>query len=398
MDVPFKAYKSQKNARRITLYSLAGAIVIIAGIFALRAFLNRDMTKQSVAAEPQPAVETQNVAPVNPNAKGIPLPGTAQAQSQQLTAQQTAPVTQPQAQQQPASAPKPQTQPAQPPAVQTPAQAPAAPAVTQPASTPTTAPAANAQLSPEASKLCVEADDDLKAGKFIAARDKLSDAVRILQGSSQQPLIKGKLEQLSQMWLYNKDILKGDSLCSDYTVRPGDSLEIIGKKFKVPYEFLMQINQIEKPQSLKVGQHLKVVNGPFHAIVSRSTFTLDLYLQTTYVRSFKVGLGQDKMETPTGLWRVSKGGKMIKPKWTDPKTGKTFEGEAPDYPLGSRWIGLDGIDGNAKGRTGFAIHGTKDPQSIGTRSSQGCIRLYNGDVIMVYNMMTPIYSEVRVID
>jgi lipoprotein-anchoring transpeptidase ErfK/SrfK len=364
MSTPYSANKLPKNARRITLYSLAAAIIIIAGIFALRIYLNRDTAKQSLAEQ------SQDVLSVQPTVPGIPLPGAGAAQTQ--PAEQAAP-------QAPAAPPP----------------APAAQTIVPPVSPQSPA---NAQLNPEAAKLVADADNDLKGGKFIAARDKLSDAVRMLQGSPQQAGVKTKLEQLSQMWLYGADVLKGDTLCSTYTVRPGDSLEIIGKKYKVPYEFLMEINKITRPESLQAGQPLKVVNGPFHAIVSRSNYTMDIYLQTTYVRSFRVGLGKEGMDTPTGLWRVSMGGKLIKPRWTDPKTGKTYEPEAPDYPLGSRWIGLDGIDGDAKGRKGFAIHGTKDPQTIGTRSSQGCIRLFNGEAIMVYNMMMPGQSEVRVVD
>ena len=50
----------------------------------------------------------------------------------------------------------------------------------------------------------------------------------------QQAAVKTKLQQLSQMWLFSKDVIKGDTLCTIYTVRPGDSLAVIGKKFKVP--------------------------------------------------------------------------------------------------------------------------------------------------------------------
>jgi LysM repeat protein len=383
MSTQYKAHTTAKSARRITLYSLAGAIIIIAGIYALRTFLNRDTASLS-AASPQTALEP------GPDVEGVPLPGTAAAQAKSESLTQQPQQSEPEAQRQ-AQSPQPAVE-------QTPATAPtsAGGAVPPPPQAPPAV--TSAQLSPESARLAAEADNDLKAGRFIAARDKLSDAVRMLQGSQQQASIKTKLEQLSQMWLYGKDVINGDTLCTTYTVRPGDSLEVIGRKFKVPYEFLMELNKIARPESLQVGQQLKVVNGPFHAIVNRSTFTMDIYLQTTYVRSFKVGLGKDGMETPTGLWHASIGGKMIKPRWTDPQTGKTYEPEAPDYPLGSRWIGLDGIEGNAKGRTGFAIHGTKDPDSIGTKSSQGCIRLYNGEVIMVYNMMMPGQSEVRVVD
>jgi lipoprotein-anchoring transpeptidase ErfK/SrfK len=121
-------------------------------------------------------------------------------------------------------------------------------------------------------------------------------------------------------------------------------------------------------------------------------------LQRTYNKTYRVGLGKVENETPNGRWRVAKGGKMIKPRWTDPDTGKVYVGTSPDYPLGSRWIALDGLEGQAKGRTGFAIHGTKDPETIGTRSSRGCIRLYNGDVIEIYDRMFEGVSEVLVKD
>jgi lipoprotein-anchoring transpeptidase ErfK/SrfK len=160
----------------------------------------------------------------------------------------------------------------------------------------------------------------------------------------------------------------------------------------------MQINNIAKPESLQAGMMIKVINGPFNVRVYRSSFTMDLYLQNTYVKSFPVGLGKPGMETPTGRWRVKAEGKLVQPIWTDPVTGRTYHPEDPDYPLGSRWIALDGIEGAAVGRTGFAIHGTKNPEQIGTPGSQGCIRLHNGDVITVYNLLMPGVSLVDVVD
>ncbi len=189
-----------------------------------------------------------------------------------------------------------------------------------------------------------------------------------------------------------------DKLCAGYKVNPGDVLENIGKKFNVPYEILMQMNNIAKPELLQAGVAIKVINGPFHARVWRSTFTMDLYLQNTYVRSFPVGLGKPGMETPTGRWRAKEGGKLIQPIWTDPVSGRTYHPEDADYPLGSRWIALEGLEGAAVGKTGFAIHGTKSPEQIGTPGSQGCIRLHNGDAILVYNLMMPGASLVDVVD
>ncbi|GAF77178.1 unnamed protein product, partial [marine sediment metagenome] len=151
-------------------------------------------------------------------------------------------------------------------------------------------------------------------------------------------------------------------------------------------------------EALQAGETIKLVNGPFHARVYRSTFTMDVYLQNTFIRSFPVGLGQPGMETPTGLWRLKPAGKLVSPTWTDPVTGKTYEAQDPDYPLGSRWIGLEGVAGDAKGRSGFAIHGMKDPNQIGTANSQGCIRLHNGDAILMYSLLMPGHSRVEVVE
>ena len=237
-----------------------------------------------------------------------------------------------------------------------------------------------------------------KPSKVIAARDILNEALPMAMSEQQRAVVRQRLSELADKWLFSRRIFPQDKLCGSLRVNPGERLSTIGKQRKVPYELLMEINGISWPEALQAGEPIKVINGPFHARVYRSTFTMDLYLQNTFVRSFPVGLGRPGMETPTGLWRVKSDGKLISPTWTDPITGKTYEAEDPDYPLGSRWIGLEGIGGDAKGRTGFAIHGTKDPGQIGIAGSQGCIRLHNGNAILLYNLLVPVHSLVEVVE
>ncbi|MBN1359069.1 MAG: L,D-transpeptidase family protein [Sedimentisphaerales bacterium] len=235
--------------------------------------------------------------------------------------------------------------------------------------------------------------------KVIAARDKLNEAMSLPMSPEQRETVKQQLMNLSEEWLFGPAVFGGDTLCETYTVQPGDLLQVIGRKHKVPYQILMEINKIRRPEALQAGRTIKVINGPFHAKIYRSTFTLDLYLQGTYVRTFKVGLGKEGYETPTGLWRVREGGKLISPNWTDPDNpGRVYKATDPDYPLGSRWIALDGLEGAARDRTGFAIHGTKDPDQIGSAGSRGCIRMYNGDAVLMYNLLIPLYSHVEVFD
>ena len=256
-----------------------------------------------------------------------------------------------------------------------------------------------AEPNPKVTKLIDEAVALVngKPARIIEARDILNEALPMRQSRQQQAFVKGQLSELADKWLFSKTFYPQDKLCGSYKVQPGDQLRTIGRQHKVPYEILMEINRIARPEALRAGETIKVINGPFHAKLYRSTFTMDLYLQKTFVKSFPVGLGQPGTETPTGLWVVKPGRKLIKPRWTDP-TGKTYEPDDPDYPLGSRWIGLEGIKGEAKDKTGFAIHGTKDPNEIGTAGSQGCIRLDNGDAILIYNLLVPSHSHVRVVE
>jgi LysM repeat protein len=269
-----------------------------------------------------------------------------------------------------------------------------------PEAPPEPAPGPTVEPNPEAATLIAEAAAmlDEKPGRIIDARDKLNEALRMPMSAQQRSSVKTKLSELSEKWLMSRTIIPDDPLCESYQVRSGDLLKSIGDRHSVPYEILMTINNINRPEALQAGETIKVVNGPFHVKVYRSTFMMDLYLQTTYVRSFRVGLGKPGMETPTGLWRAKTDGKLVKPIWTNPIDGKTYHPEDPNYPLGSRWIALEGLSGEAKNRTGFAIHGTKEPEQIGSAGSQGCIRMHNGDAILIYNLMYPGLSQVEVTD
>lgn len=79
------------------------------------------------------------------------------------------------------------------------------------------------------------------------------------------------------------------------------------------------------------------------------------------------------------------------PRWTPPASmiqrkpelAKFANGMpgGPDNPLGARALYLyaDGRD------TLFRIHGTNEPQSIGTAASSGCIRMLNEEVVDLYD-------------
>jgi lipoprotein-anchoring transpeptidase ErfK/SrfK len=64
----------------------------------------------------------------------------------------------------------------------------------------------------------------------------------------------------------------------------------------------------------------------------------------------------------------------------------------PGNPLGPRALYLyrNGHD------TNFRLHGTTEPETIGTAVSSGCIRLFNQDIIDLYNRV-PVGAHVKVV-
>jgi lipoprotein-anchoring transpeptidase ErfK/SrfK len=97
------------------------------------------------------------------------------------------------------------------------------------------------------------------------------------------------------------------------------------------------------------------------------------------------------------------GMKRENPVWTPPpemierkpeysKWADGMPGGLPINPLGPRAMYLF----NKGGDTGFRIHGTIHPESIGTAASSGCIRMLNREVIQLFDQ-TRIGTKVIVI-
>ena len=80
--------------------------------------------------------------------------------------------------------------------------------------------------------------------KIIEARDRLNEILPMAMGVQQRQYIKNELSKLSDEWLFSSRVLPGDKLCGYYKIESGDLLAKIGSRYKVPYEILMEINEI----------------------------------------------------------------------------------------------------------------------------------------------------------
>lgn len=250
------------------------------------------------------------------------------------------------------------------------------------------------------------AEQRLAANDPVAARSILSDALRDRALDEQhRSQLRARLTEINQQLVFTATVVKGDPLSDTYEIASGDRLSTLPSKLglAVDWRLLQRVNAIPDPDKIRLGQKIKVVRGPFHAVVDKSDYRLDLYAgppeepaQWTYVRSFRVGLGE-KDSTPTGQFVVKRESKLINPHWVNPRTGEKFDQNDPKNPIGERWIGLDGV-GDDSVKTGYGLHGTIDPSSIGHQKSMGCVRMSDSDVELVYEMLVEGISRVRIQD
>ena len=205
----------------------------------------------------------------------------------------------------------------------------------------------------------------------IDARRQLSDLVASgTLGPAESMEARAELNKLGEILLFDPSLLPQDPFVDRYVVQPGDSLSRIASRAGVNSEWMMlkRMNRITNPNSIRVGQSLKIPVGTFHARVSKSEYLMDLFLENEHGRvliaSCPVGLGEFDA-TPTGRFVVREQSKLTNPQWRNPRTGEFFYSDDPANPIGERWIGIKGIDSTNNELLGYGIHGTIDPDSIG---------------------------------
>ncbi|MEI6474842.1 MAG: L,D-transpeptidase family protein, partial [Planctomycetota bacterium] len=177
-----------------------------------------------------------------------------------------------------------------------------------------------------------------------------------------------------------------------YVVKKGDSLARIASREKlgVDWRFIQRINGMASEKALRSDMHLKLAHGPFDGEVVKADYRFNVYTGTgserVMVASFPCGVGTND-STPVGTFKVRAGSKLIDPEWCNPRTGEKFKSNDPKNPIGERWIGLQGTTPDTAKFTGYGIHGTVDPQSIGKQMSMGCVRLGDAEVQVVYELI-----------
>ncbi|WFD09637.1 L,D-transpeptidase [Tepidibacter hydrothermalis] len=108
----------------------------------------------------------------------------------------------------------------------------------------------------------------------------------------------------------------------------------------------------------------------YKIVINTNNRTLTLFKDNKWFKSYPIAIGKPSTPTPKGIFTI---------------INKAYK---PGGSFGERWLGLS--------KPHYGIHGTNNPSSIGKAISNGCIRMYNKDIIELYNTV-PIRTVVTII-
>lgn len=194
-------------------------------------------------------------------------------------------------------------------------------------------------------------------------------------------------------------LLKEGNVIGDNTVFIADknlTLIEIAKKLDMGYDELKISNPHIDPFDIIKGEAVFIPRrrllpeqnfefGTIYINLSEKRLYYPLIIEgEAYVISFPVGIGTDNTKSPEGEFRISQ--KKENPEWVVPESIRKEDPSlppvvppGPDNPLGVRAMRL--------GNTEYLLHGTSKRFGIGMKVSHGCIRMYNTDVVRLFDIV-----------
>jgi lipoprotein-anchoring transpeptidase ErfK/SrfK len=251
---------------------------------------------------------------------------------------------------------------------------PAAPAPALAADAPAPAPASSPPdpaAAANAASLLSAARELHSAGNLQGARESALAALDLLPGN---PEIETFLSELAMPLLFSRHPMPEKT---EYVVQSGDYLGKIASAHNTPVPLIARANAIQGAL-IHPGQTLLLLDGRNHAFsvhVSKSRNDLLLALDGKFFKRYPVATGRDG-KTPAGAFKIID--KIEHPPWHKPG-GLPIPYGDPENQLGTHWLAID--------MPGYGLHGTWDPDSVGSQTSDGCIRMFNDEIEELYSIL-----------
>mgnify|MGYP000518217776 CR=1 FL=1 len=228
------------------------------------------------------------------------------------------------------------------------------------------------------------AEAQLESDNFLAARTL---ARKVIQRNNVKRFDNTWMEAAQIISKANTKIFNSNIPAPEkkrYEVRSGDTLVEIADKFNTTVGALIRGNKRISSDSATIypGMTVSIYHGDWSIIVDKSHFLLLLMDGDNLFKFYSVAVGKHD-KTPPGTFIIHN--KLRNPDWTPP--GRVIPFGDEENVLGTRWLGFKPTGDTNKALTGYGIHGTWEPETIGTNASQGCIRLKNKDVEELFDIV-----------
>lgn len=232
----------------------------------------------------------------------------------------------------------------------------------------------------EAEQPADEAADLESKNEFLQAREVYQKILNDHPDYKDIERVQKRLEDLNMRILFSGLETPQTTL---YEVVAGDSLRKVAKQFNTTIDFLKKSNGLAS-DTIRIGQRLRIWKGAFSVFIDKSQNSLILKSDNEVLKVYRVATGKNNI-TPVGNFKIVD--KLENPTWF--KSGAIVPPNSPENALGTRWLGFD--------ISGYGIHGTIDPQSIGQQTTAGCVRMLNEDVEALYTIL-PVGAQVTITD
>lgn len=185
-----------------------------------------------------------------------------------------------------------------------------------------------------------------------------------------------------------------------------DNFTNLAEKYDVGYDQLQQANPKLDSEHPLINAAIVIPSQYIIPKVKREGIIVNLAQMRLFyfpkdkqeVCTYPVGIGKQNWQTPEGALFIAQ--KIKNPVWIVPDAIMKFRQEngdpvnkimqsGPDNPLGYFAMRLS--------HPTYLIHGTNEPDSIGRRSSAGCIHLFAADIQALFDM-TPLHTSVHIIN
>lgn len=233
----------------------------------------------------------------------------------------------------------------------------------------------------------------LEAGSWLGAR-RLAE--QVVADESVRPFSTVWLEATDALSTINTRIFNSEIPVPQkrtYVIQPGDSLAKIARRLNTTIGALQRGNDLPPNRAtIYPGDTLSIYKARWNIEVIKSRYCLILWDDDRFFKRYEIGVGRQN-RTPVGTFVIDN--KQKEPVWTPP--GRVIEYGSEENVLGTRWLGLKPTGSTNPDLRGYGIHGTWEPETIGTASSEGCVRMRNREVEELFDIV-PVGTRVLIRD